>query len=464
MGDWPLTTMASLPILPANRKPVLVKFQRDIDFISLFESIKNEFDTCFLFESQGENTYEARYSVLGFSPISKISGKKNSITIDGKEYPSKNPYYDLREILPQNNISSSYAGGLVGYLSYESMMFFEKKLKLKIHQDFPLFSFCYYDEGLIYDKYTGQTIYFYNNRDNSSRIHSIIDSWMRSTPTESKNPKVKSKGYSKSKEQHHDMVMKALEEIKAGNTFQCQIGFREDFSIDGDPFPIYKTLREINPSPHMYYIKEGDRVLLGASPELLFRLRQGEMESFPLAGTIHRGKTPEEDLTLARQLLNDPKEIAEHNMLIDLHRNDLGRVASFGTVKVRRKFDLKKFSHVQHISSEVVGILKNDEDMFSGLASSFPAGTLSGAPKIESMKIIYDIEGDSRGPYGGAVGHFGLNGDCTFAIPIRSFFVNGKKGFLRASGGIVYDSNPSSEYQEILNKMASVKKALERFY
>ncbi len=167
------------------------------------------------------------------------------------------------------------------------------------------------------------------------------------------------------------MVESALEEVRAGNTFQCQIGFEESYTINGNPLAIYETLRAINPSPHMYYVKFKDKVILGASPELLFRLRQGEMESFPLAGTIKRGSTPAEDVSLARKLLTDPKEIAEHNMLIDLHRNDIGRVAKFGTVKVRRRFDIKRFSHVQHISSEVVGILKSKEDMFSGLAASF---------------------------------------------------------------------------------------------
>jgi anthranilate synthase component I len=217
----------------------------------------------------------------------------------------------------------------------------------------------------------------------------------------------------------------------------------------------------VNPSPHMFYLKfPGNIRLIGASPELLFRLRNGEMESFPLAGTTKRSSNAEEDLDLVRKLLSDPKEIAEHNMLIDLHRNDIGRVARFGTVKVRRRFDIKKFSHVQHISSEVVGIIRHDEDMFSGLASSFPAGTLSGAPKIESMKIIERVENEARGPYGGAVGHFGMNGDCTFAIPIRTLFLKSEDAFARASGGIVFDSDPKSEYEEIQNKLASVLRTL----
>jgi anthranilate synthase component 1 len=259
------------------------------------------------------------------------------------------------------------------------------------------------------------------------------------------------------------MVEEAREEILAGNTFQCQIGFKANYRITGDSMELYSELRKVNPSPHMFFLKFQDRRIIGASPELIFRLRQGEMETFPLAGTITRGETKQKDRELARKLLNDPKEIAEHNMLVDLHRNDIGRVARFGTVRVRRLFDIKRFSHVQHISSEVVGMIDRRHNMFSGLASVFPAGTLSGAPKIESMKIINRIEADPRGPYGGAVGHFGFNGDATFAIPIRTLFIKGENGFSQASGGIVFDSSPENEYREIENKLAAMRLTLRKF-
>jgi anthranilate synthase component 1 len=213
----------------------------------------------------------------------------------------------------------------------------------------------------------------------------------------------------------------------------------------------------------MYFLKFAEQKVIGASPELLFRLRQGEMETFPLAGTAKRGATEAEDRELARVLLNDPKEIAEHNMIVDLHRNDIGRVAQFGTVKVRSLMDIKRFSHVQHISSEIVGIMAETEDMFSGLASNFPAGTLTGAPKIEAMKIIDELEGEGRGPYGGAVGHFSFNGDCTFAIPIRTVFANGEKAYVQTCGGNVFDSNAEDEYEEIQRKFAGTKRVLDQF-
>jgi anthranilate synthase component 1 len=213
----------------------------------------------------------------------------------------------------------------------------------------------------------------------------------------------------------------------------------------------------------MFYFKSGEQVILGASPELLFRLNQGFMQSSPLAGTILRGKNPEEDTKLARQLLNDPKEIAEHNMLVDMHRNDIGRVAKFGTVRIARLMEVKKFALVQHISSDITGIIKDDEDMFSALASNFPMGTLSGAPKIESMKIIARNEKVARGPYGGGFGIFGLNGDCNFCGILRSLYIKNKKAYSQTSAGIVFDSQPDKEYQEVENKLMGIKRVLENF-
>lgn len=452
----------NLPKFDIPRKANFLPFPlpKGIEFWECIIPLEKQFDSCFLLESAGDNHYDSRYSVIGFSPEAIFVGKDNVLEINGIAHEVTNPYFALRNVLNYNSLSIGYTGGLVGYIGYDAMRFFEPSLNLHKHPDFPAMEFGLYLDGLVFDKFTGETQYFYHNQNRFELLQSTLSS-MESNPAERISAKVQFVSPSADKSKHETMVTSALEEVKAGNTFQCQIGFQENYTVEGNPLAIYKTLREINPSPHMFFVKFGDRKILGASPELLFRLRQKEMESFPLAGTIRRGKTEEEDTALAKQLLGDPKEIAEHNMLIDLHRNDIGRVAKFGTVKVRRRFDIKRFSHVQHISSEVVGILKSKEDMFSGLAASFPAGTLSGAPKIESMKIIDKIEGNPRGPYGGAVGVFGLNGDCTFTIPIRSFFLAGKNGYVRASGGIVLDSTSQSEYEEIQNKMASVKKALD---
>ncbi len=453
-----------LPPLQLPQKPIYLRLAEYADFYGLFQRVIRDSRHCFLLESAGDGDSDARYSVLGFDPAFIFQGRPGELrwqADDGRAgaLATPDPYRSLAAWTPQSIIARNYAGGLVGYLGYEATTFFEPGLELRRHQAFPPFEFGAYLDGLIYDKMTGEVFYFHYGADRSERIRR----WLGETAAEGPTLAASSMGFSRSSDEHCQMVLAALEEIKAGNTFQCQIGFQEDFELRGDPFQFYDRLREVSPSPYLFCVRFEDRYLMGASPELVFRLRQGEMETFPLAGTTRRGADREDDLRLARLLLNDPKEVAEHNMLVDLHRNDLGRIARFGTVKVRRLMDARRFSHVQHISSEVVGIIRKDADMFDGLAAVFPAGTLSGAPKLESMRIIDRLEQSPRGPYGGAVGHFGFNGDCIFAIPIRTLFVSGDQAFARASGGIVYDSRPESEYQEIMNKLAAVRRTIERF-
>ncbi|WP_409526138.1 anthranilate synthase component I family protein [Nitrincola sp. MINF-07-Sa-05] len=446
------------------RKPHYVTLAADCDFFNLFQKIEKHYDTCFMLESLGEDSHISRYSIIGFDPELIISAVKRTLTItqrDGssESYESDNPYYLLREIMPQNIISRKYAGGLTGYLGYDCMQYFEPTLSLKSNDYFDAFRFGLYKDGLILDKMTGEIIYFYYSENRMERVNELIHA-----EYEGNGPlSITFTGETMSREEHARAVMKVKQDIIDGKVFQCEVGFKKHLKLQGDTISIYEQLREVNPSPQMYYIKFGDQKIIGASPELLFRLRQGEMETFPLAGTTRRGKDATEDTQFARALLNDPKEIAEHNMIVDLHRNDIGRVARFGTVKVRSLMDIKRFSHVQHISSEIVGIIDESEDMFSALASNFPAGTLTGAPKIEAMKIIDELEVDGRGPYGGAVGNFSFNGDCTFAIPIRTVFAKGENAYVQTCGGNVYDSNPEDEYEEIQRKFAGTRKALERF-
>ncbi|HMV41948.1 MAG TPA: anthranilate synthase component I family protein [Leptospiraceae bacterium] len=451
----------NIPKIQLPRKATYTRLEEDIPFFELFQKIERKFENCFLLESLEKESYDSRYSILGFDPQHIVYADGNSLYVDNVEYPCDNPYYALRELIPTDVLSVNYAGGLVGFICYEGMNYFEPSLNLKPHKDFHAFHFGIYLDGIILDKMTGETFYFYYENNRIERIMEIIQE--ENISEKSYKTNIEFLGYTMSEAEHKGKVLEVLEEVKAGNTFQCQLGLKAEYKITGDTFPIYQELRNVNPSPHMYYLKFGEKKIIGASPELLFRLRNGEMETFPLAGSIKRGLTPDEDIKLARTLLNDPKEIAEHNMLVDLHRNDLGRVAKYGTVKVRKLMEIKKYSHIQHISSEIIGIIKRGEDMFSGLASSFPAGTLSGAPKIESMKIIQRVENNPRGPYGGALGHFGFNGNCTFAIPIRTLFVSGDYGYTQASGGIVFDSVPQSEYQEIKNKLGAQEKVLNSF-
>ncbi|MEX0584797.1 MAG: anthranilate synthase component I family protein [Natronospirillum sp.] len=446
------------------RKPHYVKLAADCDFFLLFKKIERRFSTCFMLESLGEDSHIARHSLIGFDPEKVIYANGTTLSIEARDgsveqFESDNPYYLLRELMPQNIISRQYAGGLTGYLGYDAMHYFEPTLNLKANPSFDTFRFGLYKDGLILDKMTGEVLYFYYENSRLDFLQTLIDENFPGNGPLS----IEFVGDTMSQAEHAEAVQKVKQDIIEGKVFQCEVGFQKHLKVVGDTINIYERMREVNPSPQMYYVKFGDQKVIGASPELLFRLRQGEMETFPLAGTVQRGRDATEDTQLARKLLNDPKEIAEHNMIVDLHRNDIGRVARFGTVKVRSLMDIKRFSHVQHISSEIVGIIAEDEDMFSALASNFPAGTLTGAPKIEAMKIIDDLETEGRGPYGGAVGNFSFNGDCTFAIPIRTLFANGETAYVQTCGGNVYDSNAEDEYEEIKRKFAGTRKALEPF-
>jgi anthranilate synthase component 1 len=459
MPDSPQPQPFTLP-----RKPHYVKLAADCDFFKLFKKIEKQFNTCYMLESLGEDSHIARHSIIGFDPEYCLYANGHELTIEDRDgnataYASDNPYELLRSLVPQNIISRKYAGGLSGYLGYDAMQYFEPTLTLKANEDFDTFRFGLYKDGLILDKMTGEVTYFYYDNSRYDFLQKLIDA----DDIPNGELTITALGDTMSQRDHAAAVAKVKQDIVDGKVFQCEVGFKKRFKINGDTIALYEQLREINPSPQMYYVKFGDQKLIGASPEMLFRLRQGEMETFPLAGTTKRGTNAQEDTQYARTLLNDPKEIAEHNMIVDLHRNDIGRVAQFGTVKVRSLMDIKRFSHVQHISSEIVGIMAEGEDMFTTLASNFPAGTLTGAPKIEAMKIINDLETDGRGPYGGAVGQFSFNGDCTFAIPIRTVFVNGERAYVQTCGGNVYDSNAEDEYEEINRKFAGTRKALEPF-
>lgn len=448
--------MKKLPKIKLSQKPKYIKLAEDISFYALFQKIEPQFNACFIFESLGEEGKFSRYSIIGFSPSHIIRARENKLIIDNKSYAVKNPYFALRDIMPGETIARNYAGGLIGYLSYEAVNYFEPALDIKVHDRFDQFMFGVYTDGLIFDKLTSEIFYFYYDTDRSNILRKIMNLKIKKRPL-----RIKFIKDGLTKEEHTAIVERVKEHIMAGNTFQCEVGFKTEYAISGDTLKIYEKLRAVNPSPFMYYLKFNNKRIIGASPELLFSLRNGEMTTRPLAGTIRRGENEKEDQQLARTLLNDPKERAEHNMLVDLHRNDMGRVAKFGTVKIRDLMTVKKFSHVQHISSEIVGLIRPEDDMFSGLASNFPMGTVCGTPKVETIKIIDSNEPEARGPYGGGVGHFGFNGDCTFALALRSLFISDEYAYTQTSGGIVYDSVPEKEYDEIQRKLAAMRKVLK---
>lgn len=457
--------MEKLPKITIGKKPQYKKITQDVDFFRLFKKIEQAFDTCFLFESLGEEGKFARYAIIGFDPQHSISARENILTIDNKHYSVANPYESLRQIMPDHVIAREYAGGLVGYLSYEAVNYFESSVHVKVHEQFDQFMFGVYTDGLIYDKLTNEVSYFFYDVDRSQLVQELLQKETKETKFQAKFVRD-----TLTKKEHETIVNHVKEQILSGNTFQCEVGFKSEYNVSGNALEVYEQLRELNPSPFMYYLKFGAswtssgqvKKIIGASPELLFSLREDEMTSGPLAGTTRRGKNAQEDQQLVRELLHDPKERAEHMMVVDMHRNDIGKVAKFGTVRVKNLMTIKRFSHVQHIASEVTGLIRPTEDMFSGLASNFPMPTVCGTPRVETVKIIDANEPDARGPYGGGVGHFGFNGDSTFALALRSFFVSGTSGYTQTCSGIVADSVPQKEYEEVENKLAAVKNVLER--
>ena len=473
-----------------NRIPVMREVLADLDtpLSSYLKLASGPYS--YLFESVQGGEKWGRYSMIGLPArtILKAFGDEIQVERDGEiverhtraDALSFVDEFKQRYRAPELPGLPRFTGGLVGYFAYDCVRYVEPHLKASMPKDIigtPDILLSVSDEVLVFDNLAGKLIFVIHANPEVENAYAKanarldeLEAKLRgeipATPSLSLGMNTHSEAKFQShfgEKNFHDVVDKIKEYVLSGDTMQVVISQRLSIDFTQEPINLYRALRNLNPSPYMYFMDLGDHHVVGSSPEILARLEDGEVTVRPIAGTRRRGYTPEEDKALEIELVNDPKEIAEHNMLVDLHRNDLGRVARPGTVKVRRLMDIKRFSHVQHISSEVVGIISRQHDMFSGLASVFPAGTLSGAPKIESMKIIERIEADPRGPYGGAVGHFGFNGDCTFAIPIRSLFLRGDRGFLRASGGIVFDSTPEGEYAEIQAKLASMRKALAPF-
>lgn len=264
-----------------------------------------------------------------------------------------------------------------------------------------------------------------------------------------------------SRERYYGMVEEAKHHIIEGDIFQIVLSNRLEANFEGSLFNTYRILRTLNPSPYMFYFSGSDMEAAGASPETLVRLRDGVLHTFPLAGTRPRGKTPEEDKRLEEELLSDPKELAEHNMLVDLGRNDLGKISRFGTVEVEKYHEILRFSHVMHIGSTVRGQIREGTDQLDAVEAVLPAGTLSGAPKIRACQLINDIERDKRGIYGGAVGYIDFTGNLDLCIAIRIAYKKNGKVFIRSGGGIVADSVPENEYQERMNKAEAVVRALK---
>ncbi len=444
----------------------------------------------FLLESVAGGEQIGRYSFIGGDPflVLKTHGREVEVVRDGRLETrtlaeGQDPLHLLKQLLEEFRFVQDpdlppFCGGAVGYLGYDVVRFFERLPDLNPNdRGLPESYFVFTDTLLIFDhvkhrikvlclaRVDGdpQAAYFQA----VEKIEQLVNALKAPLPYErlEQEPR-ENEGELQvssipSREDHEAAVLKAKEYIAAGDIIQVVLSRRMEVEVSASPFQIYRALRSVNPSPYMFFLQFEDCQLIGASPEILVTERQGRVVTRPIAGTIRRGKTPEEDARLEAELLADPKERAEHIMLVDLHRNDIGRVCEYGSVHVDQLMVTEKYSHVIHIVSNVVGKLRSETDGFDLIRATFPAGTLSGAPKIRAMEIIEELEPVKRGPYGGVIGYFSFSGDIDTAITLRTIVMQNRKAYIQAGGGIVADSDPAAEYQETVNKAGALMRAIE---
>lgn len=425
----------------------------------LFKNLYYNYNDTFLLESIESDEKLARYSIIGFNPIAKIKAHNNKVTVTTDEetrtYNSKNPLKDLKELTNNDFNQKGFRGGLVGYVSYESIKYIEN---IETHDSiYPDFEFALFLDCIVYDNINKICEYTTLHEDRTQLIERIYQE-------EHSNGILEYKLINEdfAKEEFIDAVEDTQKQIVDGQIFQAVLSNPQNLVLKGSKLPLYQQLRKINPSPYMYHIKLAEREIIGSSPEMLMRLEDGIVETYPIAGTRPRGKTEKEDKDLEESLLNDEKELAEHLMLVDLARNDIGKISKTNTVKLKEFNQIKKFSHVQHIVSHVTGQIDENLDAIDAFMSLFPAGTLSGAPKIRAMEIIKQKEKYARGPYGGAVGYFSLNGNADFAITIRTLSTYKNRAEIQAGAGIVHDSKAPLEYDECQRKRQALVEALKK--
>lgn len=440
------------------------KIDTDRDPFEIFKQIYMNYEDVFILESLTGPKELSEFSVIGFDPefTIKCDSRKFQIYQNEKIVYKKqveDPLLELRRILPIiDEKKLRYIGGAVGYVSYDAIKFWEQLPQKRSNNLFPLMEFGIYTDGLIHDKKDNATYYFHIGK--NSRLHElekIINSEDQIL--------VKGISYSKpvsetSKSEFISNVKKAKQYVYQGEVFQVVISRKFKFRLYGDPMHLYQNLRKLNPSPYMYFFKYKKRFIIGSSPEMLLRVINNKIETFPIAGTRPVSNRESVNRKLKNELLRDKKELAEHTMLVDLARNDLGRICKFGSVQPKELMIVKRFSHVQHLVSHITGDLDDKYDSFDAFRSLFPAGTVSGAPKLRAMEVISELEKSSRGPYAGALGYFSFNRCCDFAIIIRSLFLNGNNAYIQSGAGIVTDSIPTNEYLETEHKAGALFSAL----
>lgn len=417
----------------------------------------------FLLESAEGPERLARYSILGLDPVGKVRLERGRLVTEG-DLPApaaeEAPLAYLRRLLAAHPITDHgyrYLGGLVGQFGYEFIEGLEK-LPPRERTAWPDLEFGLYLDGLVFDRLTRKVTYFTHGKDRSAEFEESL-----ARPAPETRPRFGPARENVDDARFEKMVEAAKAGIHEGETFQVVLSRRFDLDVEGDLLSYYEALKAANPSPYMYYMQHGERRLVGASPEMLVRVDGGRVETFPIAGTRPMGETPAATEQFARDLLADPKEAAEHAMLVDLARNDVGRVAEYGTVRVAESRKVERFSHVQHLVSKVEARLRPGRDALDAFASVFPAGTVSGAPKVRAMEVIRELEPDARGPYAGAVGYFSFNGNADAAITIRTLSALGRKASVQAGAGIVHDSIPRSEAAETRHKARGLLAVAEGF-
>ena len=457
-----------------------------IEVLRILKAISNH---CYMLESIEDSEKWGRYSFLGYDPLLEFTCQNGVVQIKGdadfKEFnddvitiKTDNPSDVIRELVlknksPKIDYLPPFTGGFVGYFAYDYIKYCEPSLNLDAeNQDkFKDIDLMLFDKVIAFDNFKQKIIIISNIKTDDlennykkacEELKEIADLIKNGKKAKVEPLELKSEFKTAfSREKYCDMVDKAKNYIREGDIFQVVLSNRIEAEISGSLFDTYRVLRTTNPSPYMFYFSSNDIEIAGASPETLVKLNDRKLYTFPLAGTRPRGKTSEEDLKLEHELLADEKELAEHNMLVDLGRNDIGRIAEIGSVNVDKYLSIERFSHVMHIGSTVTGRLRADLDSLVAIDSILPAGTLSGAPKIRACEIINELEDNKRGIYGGAIGYVDLSGNIDTCISIRIAFARNNKVFIRSGAGIVADSVPDNEFDECLNKAAAVINALK---
>jgi len=451
------------------------------DFTTPIETmriLKNVSTHCYMLESAQANETWGRYTFLGFDPKLEITCIDGEMKAGNFKVKTDNPSDYLRQILadyksPRFDYLPPFTGGLVGYFSYDYLGYSEPTVKCNVEdtEDFKDVDLMLFDKVIAFDNLKQKIILIVNMPLDDVEVgynKAVMElnqlANLIRNGEKKKEPGGKLKGEVEplfNREQFCAMVEKAKHYIREGDIFQIVLSNRLSAPFEGSLLNTYRVLRTINPSPYMFYFSGTDVEVAGASPETLVKLEDGVLHTFPLAGTRPRGKTAEEDNALERELLADEKELAEHNMLVDLGRNDLGRISRFGTVKVEKLHSIERYSHVMHIGSTVRGEIRKDKDALDAIEAVLPAGTLSGAPKLRACQLIGELENNKRGIYGGAIGYIDFTGNMDTCIAIRIAYKKNGKVFVRSGAGIVADSVPEKEFEECLNKAKSSLKALE---